>query len=465
MKPDESQQRRTQSVLALLPAISLLVSLACNLQNQPATEPPTPIGIDQTETADMMPSETTIPVVPSNTPAAADETLEPTLPPSPTATLEAFPTVPPGVLKEQLYHAGMGGGGDEEMCREQLPPPGSTLPVIAPEGRSDMYGTMKSNVFCIYGFPLDEDTYLMVYAPDGSLMGEGIMRLDSGDIESGAQLWNENTDSWEWIGAAEIIEGIPTIKLFLWMPIGLPYGSWKIAFFTDSSSFEGSFENTPPEGFAISTLPDGQLDLLPAVPCRIYGLDEIVYIHGYGFNANSDLPLGIYIDSDFAELVLVDSLMVLTGENGEFTAWLKVKDAYPVGYYTVIPNEAVDNDVILYANATGCFQVVGTSGVLEPAVPSEGPWEACPNTYLSRLRRGDYAMVSEEPPLPNRVRLTPNVQGEVLGQIPPGEGLFILDGPECANNWVWWYVRPVNQPLEGWTAEGDEVDYWLVPID
>ena len=97
--------------------------------------------------------------------------------------------------------------------------------------------------------------------------------------------------------------------------------------------------------------------------------------------------------------------------------------------------------------------------------PAEGPWEACTNTYLSRLRVGDKAYVAFDPPLANRVRERPNLDAAILGNIEPGEEIEILGGPACNTRWVWWEVRSLSTNLQGWTAEGDGEDYWLVPLE
>ena len=97
--------------------------------------------------------------------------------------------------------------------------------------------------------------------------------------------------------------------------------------------------------------------------------------------------------------------------------------------------------------------------------PVSEPWQACtPGDYLSRLHVGDTVKVSEDPPLPNRVRDSAGTEGEVLGHLQPGEQALILEGPGCANQWVWWRVRSTQTGLEGWTAEGDLDGYWLIPV-
>jgi hypothetical protein len=66
--------------------------------------------------------------------------------------------------------------------------------------------------------------------------------------------------------------------------------------------------------------------------------------------------------------------------------------------------------------------------------------------------------------LPNNLRQDATTAGTLIGQIPPGASFTIMDGPVCANNYVWWYVDYAGKV--GWTAEGDPVErvYWLQPV-
>lgn len=96
--------------------------------------------------------------------------------------------------------------------------------------------------------------------------------------------------------------------------------------------------------------------------------------------------------------------------------------------------------------------------------PSDEAWKACPNTYLSRLHVGNRAYVSFDPPLSNRVRSSPSKNASVSGKIGPGEKMKILDGPKCADDWVWWKISSEDAGTKGWTSEGDYEDYWLVPL-
>jgi hypothetical protein len=100
------------------------------------------------------------------------------------------------------------------------------------------------------------------------------------------------------------------------------------------------------------------------------------------------------------------------------------------------------------------------TATLEPGMEPE-----CDARYPSRLAKGGKAYVNEDPPLPNRVRVEPDSNAEVIGQIEPGEIVNLVDGPLCKDGWVWWYIQSRKSGLTGWTSEGDRIEYWLAPID
>jgi len=110
---------------------------------------------------------------------------------------------------------------------------------------------------------------------------------------------------------------------------------------------------------------------------------------------------------------------------------------------------------------------ISTGSALQPTVvPTSTPrvivWQPCPDAPTSRLNVGDIAYVTKDPPLPNRVRAEPNRESEIIGYINPAGSMEILEGPACSDGWVWWRVKNAN--VEGWTAEGDESTYWLIPL-
>ena len=83
----------------------------------------------------------------------------------------------------------------------------------------------------------------------------------------------------------------------------------------------------------------------------------------------------------------------------------------------------------------------------------------------SRLYPGIFAVVTGGPSdPPNRVRTTPDTSAEVITQIPPGQIVFVLEGPTCAGGVAFWKVESDAIPGDlGWTAEGDGSEYCLVP--
>jgi serine/threonine protein kinase len=105
---------------------------------------------------------------------------------------------------------------------------------------------------------------------------------------------------------------------------------------------------------------------------------------------------------------------------------------------------------------------VSPTGTIQPTTTA---WKACPDAaYSTRLAVGMEAFVSPDPPLANRVRSAPSTGGDILGYIQPGEHVKILEGPQCSDKWIWWKVESLTSGLTGWTGEGDENGYWLVPV-
>lgn len=77
-----------------------------------------------------------------------------------------------------------------------------------------------------------------------------------------------------------------------------------------------------------------------------------------------------------------------------------------------------------------------------------------------RLEIGGQGRVT--PGEPNRMRSTPSTAGEQVGEIPAGSVFDVLDGPECADGFLWWHVE--FDGVIGWTAEGNSDAYFAEPI-
>jgi uncharacterized protein YraI len=63
----------------------------------------------------------------------------------------------------------------------------------------------------------------------------------------------------------------------------------------------------------------------------------------------------------------------------------------------------------------------------------------------------------------NALRSAPSIaaDSQIIGAIPAGATFTVLAGPTCANGYNWWQVNYAG--MQGWTAEGENGDYWLNP--
>lgn len=87
----------------------------------------------------------------------------------------------------------------------------------------------------------------------------------------------------------------------------------------------------------------------------------------------------------------------------------------------------------------------------------------CGNGLFIRMIPGETGRVTLSPPIENVVRSQPGRgSGAVIGEIPPGGMFNVLSGPQCdSTGMAWWRVN--YNGLIGWTAEGENREYWLEP--
>jgi murein DD-endopeptidase MepM/ murein hydrolase activator NlpD len=88
---------------------------------------------------------------------------------------------------------------------------------------------------------------------------------------------------------------------------------------------------------------------------------------------------------------------------------------------------------------------------------------SCSGGLPTRLKTGGYASVSTFPAQANNVRAKAGIQAKYLGNINPGKGMKLVEGPVCADGMIWWRVEALGSSVKGWTSEGDGKNYWLSP--
>jgi serine/threonine protein kinase len=89
--------------------------------------------------------------------------------------------------------------------------------------------------------------------------------------------------------------------------------------------------------------------------------------------------------------------------------------------------------------------------------------QLCDGALPSRLVVGNRAKVKEEPPDANLLRAGPGRFDDVIGRIPPGDWMNVLEGPHCGEKANWWKVESITSGIVGWTMEGNLEIYYLAP--
>ncbi|TVR20739.1 MAG: hypothetical protein EA396_09685, partial [Anaerolineaceae bacterium] len=115
-------------------------------------------------------------------------------------------------------------------------------------------------------------------------------------------------------------------------------------------------------------------------------------------------------------------------------------------------------------------QIIGVSvspTLQQVRVPVVAPLIAvippCPGTPAHRVSIGERVQVIGEAPL--RVRATAG--GVQIDEMAVGVTGEIRRGASCVNGYLWWLVRwtkPDGSLVEGWSAEGDLDEYYMMPI-
>jgi len=103
------------------------------------------------------------------------------------------------------------------------------------------------------------------------------------------------------------------------------------------------------------------------------------------------------------------------------------------------------------------------SGITTSPDPAWSSAKNCPTWFSSPLKAEIYAYISLTPPLPNRIRSGAGLTDTYLGQIEPGDGLKVINGPICSDGYAWWLVESLHGNLRGWTVEGKSSEQWVVP--
>lgn len=87
----------------------------------------------------------------------------------------------------------------------------------------------------------------------------------------------------------------------------------------------------------------------------------------------------------------------------------------------------------------------------------------CPLAMDGRLKVGEGARVTFTDGKALRVRSEAGKSATVLGQMPEGTEMTVIDGPVCVGEGLWWKITSADGKLNGWVLEGEDGDYYLEP--
>ncbi|MBI1281793.1 MAG: SH3 domain-containing protein [Anaerolineaceae bacterium] len=122
----------------------------------------------------------------------------------------------------------------------------------------------------------------------------------------------------------------------------------------------------------------------------------------------------------------------------------------------------IDGKPVLYPDGSLLPQTptpMPTATPLPTETPSPTPI-VCPGSLPANLLVGERARVT--PGKANNLRNRATIDGGLLDQIPSGDTMMVVGGPECADGYTWWKVE--YRGRTGWTAQGDNKEYWLEPV-
>jgi hypothetical protein len=258
----------------------------------------------------------------------------PVAPAAPAATAAPTAGIPEGLKEEIFFDL----GGEFVKC-DGFDPSGPPLQITFP----DTEEMQVEYQMCVYGFPEGEQITVTLFAP-----------APEGDIYASSPMTS----------TVEVPGTTPIARVNLWMPVGLPTGTWLAIAQSDSGQVQNSFDNSF-AGPAISTVPEGEINPFESHKCATYQDNEKVIVNGVNYAPFQEFSLGIYLlpvgtplENNRYSLNLVDGQSVKTRDHGEFSIEIIIEPSDPAGGYLVILASDPDVDVFYRVGTNNdCYNV------------------------------------------------------------------------------------------------------------
>ena len=377
------------------------------------------------------------------------------------------------VLRKQLFWGGGGGGPELMRCKPETQK-GRALPVLVELGRVDdlrsVGNLLNLGGLCIFGVPFQDGFTVDMYRPDGKKV-DHVAYYPAGSFESldgKYTIWKMQPGGAGSSYPAQYavdFDGVPVINLDLWWPAGLAEGRWHLELRTpDGRGLSDDFIVSPFPKIPVVRFSQPPIWRFPNAspldnPKEKYDLyrsfseplkiGDSLRLYGANFTPGSTPLIGLYLFNPNQGMSdLVEQIYTHIHRRGTWNITYTISPSNPPGSYDLI--------VVLEPSAEAGSEA---GDIIHFRIDS---WQPCLEPYASRLRAGMHARVIEGQKA-NPLRSQPTTSGNnILGTIPAGQTLDILDGPGCAEGRVWWNVRAPDGNA-GWMAEGDQNERWLIP--
>jgi hypothetical protein len=476
--------------LVIVSAIILLI-LACNIPSgqlsvPPTTQAPPVITTTKSSLTETVPSsKTPTPTPPDIGPivnfgggGTEKPTYSPTFTPTPTPT--PTPTLP---NFDPLINFGGGGGGGLAAGLSYCGMYEQSYTVVAPA----IYGTAmtimdkaseRSGIICLRGVRPDVPFTIHIVSPDGNINLSGQFTITDDKI-----IWG-NGPSYEitYWGSREK-DGLIYGELYIWWPVGLPFGQWNIYAEGNGLQASGPFDNmmqviayvnrTREIGIVES---EAQSKIIPIYKGGLHrvkvnpngGLD----INGAGFASNEATYILLYKMNGWSGMEIQWSLAYSTSVKADSNGRLFVNLPGPFATgqeYLVVSITDINRLLDDYGRFNFTDDSIGhdifdiqSSSVIDNS--SASGISSCPGAPSQRIvvnQRG-YVCTKQDAV---KLRNTPKRSGSEIMQLAPGASFTVIGGPSCADSWSWWNVR-LDNGTSGWISEGgDEIDpYFICPL-
>jgi hypothetical protein len=360
------------------------------------------------------------------------------------------------------WGGGGGGGGSYKSICADLDIPKITPAVLGFADTAQDYGYL-----CLYGIKPDNQITITFKSPNGKADAVGVFK-------SGAPP--------SWIYQTKLLSGhiaigyidnyaltpkIIIAEIKFWKPLGIPEGIWDVTVKSDRNFLKTRMNVGWPKTDPRLEWVYPQNSLLNFAPliienghhksCQVANSEEVKAIQAINLEPNHYYSIGIYTYPDHSmEVKLNRVTTILTDKYGKYqTSFFAKQRNSPETYVIALlrPDSEMQGShdgelgLVRVSYAYACIRV---------------KWKACLSAPYSSLEKGNYVTVNFLNPIPNNIRDKPGLKNKLLGSLQIDETATIIDGPQCADNMVWWKIKTYSG-ITGWTGEGQGSEVWLVP--